>query len=45
MLFKMRTDRKSETYWTLIDASGKIYDIPRGLRRILMSDDWVSMKN
>ena len=44
LLLKMRTDRKTDTFWTLIDSSGEILDFPRTLSRILYSDDWTSMK-
>ena len=39
----MRTDRKDEHYWTLIDSSGKIEELPRTLKRVLASDDYIKM--
>lgn len=43
LLLKMRTDRKTESYWTLIDATGKIHPLPRTLRRVLNSEEWTDM--
>ena len=40
LLCKLRTDRTGESYWTLIDATGKIYNLPRTLKRILQNDDF-----
>ena len=40
----MRTDRKEEHYWTLVDNSGFICDMPRTLRRVLYSENWTQMK-
>lgn len=39
----MRTDRERTHYWTLMNAAGFICEMPRTLRRVLDSDDWVSM--
>ena len=39
----MRTDRGKESYWTLIDSTGKIHALPRTLGRVLNSQDWTSM--
>ena len=39
----MRTDRGNETYWTVIDSTGKIVQISRTLRRVLNSEDWTDM--
>ena len=39
----MRTDRANETYWTLIQNTGKILRLPRTLRRVLNSQDWKFM--
>ena len=35
LLLKMRTDRKEDHYWTVIDQAGYICDTPRILRRVL----------
>ena len=43
LLCKLRTDRKDESYWTLIDSEGMIHRIPNTLRRILHSDDFFSV--
>ena len=43
LLFKIRTDRKKESYWTLIDATGQILQLPRTLNRVLYSEEWTNM--
>ena len=44
-LLKMRTDRTDDTFWTLLDSTGKIHSLPRTLHRVLYSDEWTSMKS
>ena len=39
----MRTDRKDDYCWTLMDPAGFIYDMPRALKRVLQSRDWSKM--
>ena len=41
----MRTDRSNDFYWTIIDPFGKIYALPRHLKRVLYEHDWTKMSH
>lgn len=45
LLVQMRTDRKCEYYWTILNPNGKIFPLTRRLHYVLHSQCWTKVES